>query len=236
MAMDGTDGLTAANDFQSVIFDFDYTLGDSSDAVIECANYALRRLGLPEATDDAIRQTIGLSLPRTLTALAGEEHARHGDEFQRLFTERADLVMHDLIVMYDFVPSITDVLMGSGIRLGIVSSKFRRRIERVLKRDGLEGRFEVIVGGEDVKELKPNPTGLLRAVAALSTPRERSLYVGDSVTDAETARRAGVPFVAVLSGVTGREAFAEYDSVSVLGSAAELSEVLGVGVGRQSHA
>ena len=133
MAMDGTDGLTAAHDFQSVIFDFDYTLADSSDAVIECANYALRRLGLPEATDDAIRRTIGLSLPRTLTALAGEEHARHGDEFQRLFTERADVVMHDLIVMYDFVPSITDALMGSGIRLGIVSSKFRRRIERVLK-------------------------------------------------------------------------------------------------------
>ncbi len=226
MAMDGTDGLTAAHDFQSVIFDFDYTLADSSDAVIECANYALQRLGLHVATDDAIRRTIGLSLPRTLTALAGEEHARHGDEFQRLFTERADVVMHDLIVMYDFVPSITDVLLGSGIRLGIVSSKFRRRIERVLKRDDLEGRFEVIVGGEDVEELKPNPTGLLRAMEALSTPRERCLYVGDSVTDAETARRAGVPFVAVLSGVTGREAFAEYDSVNVLESAAELPRAL----------
>lgn len=227
--MDGTDGLTAAHDFQSVIFDFDYTLADSSDAVIECANYALRLLGLPVATDDAIRRTIGLSLPRTLTALTGEEHARHGDEFQRLFTERADVVMHDLIVMYDFVPSITDVLMGSGIRLGIVSSKFRRRIERVLKRDDLEGRFEIIVGGEDVEELKPNPTGLLRTVDALSTPRSRCLYVGDSVTDAETARRAGVPFVAVLSGVTGREAFAGYDSVNVLESAAELLGVLGVG-------
>ena len=236
MAMDGADRLTAVHDIQSVIFDFDYTLADSSDAVIECANYALRRLGLPEATDDAIRRTIGLSLPRTLAALAGEEHARHGDEFQRLFTERADVVMHDLIVMYDFVPSITDVLMGSGIRLGIVSSKFRRRIERVLKRDGLEGRFEVIVGGEDVEELKPNPTGLLRAVDALSTPRERCLYVGDSITDAETARRAGVPFVAVLSGVTQREAFAGYDSVSVLGSAAELPRALGVGVGRQFQA
>ena len=236
MAMDGTDGLTAVHDFQSVIFDFDYTLADSSDAVIECANYALRRLGLPEAIDNAIRRTIGLSLPRTLTALAGEEHAGAGDEFQRLFTERADVVMHDLIVMYDFVSSITDVLMGSGIRLGIVSSKFRRRIERVLKRDDLEGRFEVIVGGEDVEELKPNPRGLLRAVDALSTPRERCLYVGDSVTDAETAQRAGVPFVAVLSGVTGREAFADYDSVNVLESAAELPGALGVGVGRQFHA
>ena len=81
---------------QSVVFDFDYTLADSSEGVIECANYALGRLGLPEATDDAIRRTIGLSLPDMLTALAGDEYAGYGDEFQRLFVECADVVLHDL--------------------------------------------------------------------------------------------------------------------------------------------
>ena len=74
--------------------------------------------------------------------------------------------------------------------------------------------------------LKPNPTGLLRAVDALNTPKERCLYVGDSVTDAETALRAGVRFVAVLSGVTEREEFAEYEPVMVLGSAGELPAML----------
>ena len=211
---------------QSVIFDFDYTLADSSEGVIECANYALRRLGLPEATDDAIRHTIGLSLPNTLTALAGDENAGHGEEFQRLFIERADVVLHDLIVIYEFVPSMVDILLKNGIRLGIVSSKFRRRIERVLRRDGLKGRFEVIVGGEDVEELKPNPTGLLRAVRRLETSKKRCMYVGDSITDAETARRAGVRFVAALSGVTEREEFAEYEPVMVLGSAGELPAML----------
>ena len=216
---------------RSVIFDFDYTLADSSEGVIECVAYALKRLGLPTASDDAIRRTIGLSLPHTLTALVGDEHARHGDEFMRLFIERADVVLHDLIVLFDFVPSMVDALLGNGVRLGIVSSKFRRRIEGVLLRDGLDGRFEVIVGGEDVEELKPDPTGLLRAVAELDTPRERCLYVGDSVTDAETARRAGVPFAAVLSGVTEREAFAEYAPAMVLESGADLPSALSVGGG-----
>ena len=210
----------------SVIFDFDYTLADSSDGVIECVNYALGRLGLPAAADDAIRHTIGMSLPRTLTALVGEEHAEHSDEFMRLFIERADVVLHDLITVFEFVPQMVDVLLRSGITLGIVSSKFRRRIERVLLRDGLDGRFEVIVGGEDVETLKPDPTGLLRAVDTLGTPRELCLYVGDSVTDAETARRAGVRFAAVLSGVTVREAFADYEPVMVLGCAAELPVML----------
>ena len=211
---------------ESVIFDFDYTLADSSEGVIECANYALRRLGLPTASDDAIRRTIGLSLPRTLTALAGDEHSAHGDEFMRLFIERADEVMHDSTVVYEFVPSLVDALLLRGLTLGIVSSKFRRRIEAILERDGIDGRFGVVVGGEDVETLKPDPTGLLRAVAELDTPKKRCLYVGDSVTDAETARRAGLRFVAVLSGVTGREAFAEYAPAMVLECAAGLPALL----------
>ena len=214
---------------KSVIFDFDYTLADSSDGVIECVGYALGRLGLPAASDDAIRRTIGLSLPRTLTALVGDEHAGHGEEFMRLFIERADDVLHDLIEVFEFVPPMVDVLLKSGITLGIVSSKFRRRIERVLLRDGLDGRFTVIVGGEDVEELKPDPSGILRAIKTLGAPSERCLYVGDSVTDAETARRAAVPFVAVLSGVTERDAFAEYEPSIVLGSAEELPGALGLG-------
>lgn len=222
------DGMRNGPAIQCVIFDFDYTLADSSDGVIDCVNYALRRLGLPAAGDDAIRHTIGMSLPRTLTTLAGEEHADLGDEFMSLFIERADVVLHDMITIFEFVPSTVDVLLKNGLTLGIVSSKFRRRIEQALRRDGLVGKFVYIVGGEDVEVLKPDPTGLLRAVDALGTPREQSLYVGDSVTDAETARRAGVPFAAVLSGVTEREAFAGYQPVMILESAGELPEVLGI--------
>lgn len=223
--------IVDGEEIRSVIFDFDYTLADSSVGIIECANFALRRLGLPTASDDAIRHTIGMSLTSTLPALAGDEHAGLGEEFMRLFIERADEVMHDSTVVYEFVPSLVDTLSQQGITLGIVSSKGRWRIEGILRREGLDGRFAVIVGGEDVEELKPDPSGLLRAVSVLDTPRERCVYVGDSVTDAETARRAGVRFVSVLSGVTEREAFTEYAPAMVLGCAAELPGALGVGGG-----
>ena len=175
---------------QSVIFDFDYTLADSSEGVIECANYALGRLGLPAASDDAIRHTIGLSLPNTLTALAGDEYAGHGEEFMRIFLDMAEKMMPDATAILDFVPSLADTLLGHGMTLGIVSSGRRWRISRVLRREGLDGQFKVIVGVEDVETPKPDPSGLLRAVDALNTPKERCLYVGDSVTDAETALRA----------------------------------------------
>lgn len=182
---------------QSVIFDFDYTLADSSEGVIECANYALGRLGLPAASDDAIRHTIGLSLPNTLTALAGDEYAGHGEEFMRIFLDMAEKMMPDATAILDFVPSLADTLLGHGMTLGIVSSGRRWRISRVLRREGLDGQFKVIVGVEDV----------------------------------ETPRRAGVRFVAALSGVTEREAFAEYEPVMALGSAGELPTALGINTG-----
>lgn len=213
---------SAVSAVQSVIFDFDYTLADSSEGVIECANYALARLGLPAAPDDAIRQTIGLSLPHTLTTLAGEQYAELGDEFTEVFFERARVIMTDASLVYEFVPPLLGTLRSRNITLGIVSSGRRRRISAVLQRYDLHGSFSIIVGSEDVETMKPDPTGLLRAVKALNTPKESCLYVGDSLTDAETARCAGVGFVAVMSGVTGRDAFAEYEPLMVLENAAEL--------------
>ena len=214
---------------RSVIFDFDYTLADASAGIVECVNHALRELSLPPSSDDAIRRTIGMSLPRTLAALTGEDQAEHAAEFQRLFMTRADEVIHDATHLFEFVPNLVDTLARHGISLGIVSTKFRRRIEAVLRRDNLAGRFELIIGGEDVEVLKPDPTGLLRAAATLNAGVGHCLYVGDSVTDGETAQRAAVPFAAVLSGVTERDALGAYEPVIVLGCAGELPGALGLG-------
>ena len=91
--------------------------------------------------------------------------------------------------------------------MGIVTQKFKTRIDTILERDGLEGIFDVIVGADTATELKPHPGGLLSAVSQLGSEPAQALYVGDSATDAETARRACVPFLPVLTGVTPRKVF-----------------------------
>lgn len=213
-----------------IIFDFDYTLGDSSAGIVECFNYAFERLSLPPSSKEAICHTIGMSLPHALVVLAGQGQAERAEAFQRLFLERADEVMHGATRVFEFVSPMVNALARRGIALGIVSTKFRARIEAVLRRENLSGRFAVIVGGEDVTVPKPHPSGLLRAAAALGCDPEHCLYVGDSVTDAETARRAGVPFAAVLSGVTERVAFEGYEPSMILDCAGELPEALGLGL------
>ena len=200
---------------QTIIFDFDYTLVDSAQGTIDGVNYAFEKMGLPTASDAEVRQTIGLSLPDILPALAGDAYTKSVDEFTRLFYQRADETMVALAEFYAEVPQTVKALQGLGIHLAIVSQKRRCYIQPILEKENLLAAFEVIVGGGDAP-YKPDPEGLLSAVAQTGSIPENCLYVGDSVTDAETTRRAGVAFVAVLSGVTPRTAFENYDVYAIL--------------------
>ena len=200
---------------QTIIFDFDYTLVESSRGTIDGVNFAFGKMGLPLASDAAIRQTIGLSLPDILTALAGEAYSKHLDEFTRLFYQRADETMVALAEFYAGVPETVKALRRLDIQLAIVSQKRRDYIQGILRRGNLLEAFPVIVGGGDAP-YKPNPEGLLKAVEQTNSTPQNCVYVGDSKTDAETARRADIPFIAVLSGVTPRAAFKDYDIYAVL--------------------
>jgi phosphoglycolate phosphatase len=211
---------------QAILFDFDYTLADSSRGVIDCVGYALRELDLPPVSDDAACRTIGLSLPDTLTALAGPQPPESCATFARLFVEQADRVMADKTVLFPEVRATVVDLRQRGLVLGIVSTKYRRRIETILRREGLLAPFAAIVGGEDVARHKPDPQSLQKAMAQLGMEPGEAMYVGDSPTDAEAAQLAGIPFVAVLSGTMPREAFAPYETCAVIDGLAELAGVL----------
>jgi phosphoglycolate phosphatase len=212
---------------RAVLLDFDYTLADSSAGVVTCINFALGQLGLPSVSAEVASQTIGLSLPDTLIRLAGAECATLAPEFARLFIERADQVMAESTHLLECVPGAIAALRERGLVLGVVSTKFRYRIASILGREGLLDSFDLIVGGEDVVVHKPHPEGLCLALKRLGRSASDSIYVGDSVVDADTAQEAGVPFVAVLTGVTQRQAFDARGVADVLGSVGDLPGWLG---------
>jgi phosphoglycolate phosphatase len=183
-------------------------------------------MGLDQVSLEAACRTIGLSLHETFLTL-GEHHERERcDEFYRLFVQRADKVMSSLTVLYDTVPATVNALRETGLKLGIVSTKYRRRITEVLEREALLHGFEVVIGGEDVKHHKPHPQGLFEALERLGCSPESMVYVGDSVVDAELAKRAGVPLVVVLSGVTPRDHFENYEPIAVLHHVNQLPKLL----------
>jgi phosphoglycolate phosphatase len=221
MATLGWDGL------HSVVFDFDYTLVDSSRAFLDCHRFAAASLGLPEQAPEAILKTIGTALPLAVRTLIGpEEPEARLSQYVQVYQARAEARMTDLTVVYDGVPAMLAALRDAGLRLAIVSQKPRHRIEAVLRRDGIAGRFDAVIGGDDVTALKPEPDGILYAIGRLESAPEASLYVGDTAIDAAAAARGGLPFVAVLSGKTRREEFDGHTVRDFLEGVAELPRLL----------
>ena len=213
---------------RAVVFDFDLTLADSSAGAVKCVNHALAALGLPCAPPERIVATIGLSLADTLRTLTGIDSPEIAARFLGHFVERADAIMAESTFVYEHVPPLLASLRRAGLTLGVVSTKYRYRIEKILWRESLARHFGVIVGGEDVTRHKPDPMGLTLAVERLGVRGDEALYVGDHPVDAQTARAAGIPFVAVLSGVSTIDSFTPFETRAVLRHVGDLSHLLGL--------
>ncbi len=156
----------------AILFDFDYTLADSSAGIVECVQHAFTGINLPAPAPEAICRTIGRSLPETFRALANGAASNGAApgleaEFTRLFIARADAIMVDRTVLLPGVRAALESLRRRGLRQAIVTTKFRRRIEAVLAREACRGCIDVIVGGDDVAEPKPSPEGIRLALRLL---------------------------------------------------------------------
>ncbi len=199
--------------YKAVIFDFDFTLGDSSNGIIECTNYALKTMGFPERTPEDIKKTIGLSLSEMFFLLGNADSTDKADEFVKLYRDKADVAITASTMLYDGVLDVLRELRSLGIRCGIVTTKFHYRIDHILDKFSAANLIDIIIGGDDVLLEKPSPEGLLKAMEMLGVGKNEVLYVGDSLVDAKTAQSAGVDFAAVLTGVT--RDFSEYDNVFI---------------------
>lgn len=194
---------------RGVLFDFDLTLAESSRGTVECATYALGKLGLPSAAEDAIRRTIGLSLEETFRVLTRNADPAAAKGFAALFVARADEVMVSLTSLFPEAAPTLSQLRRRGPKTGVVSTKYRYRIEGILRRDGLLSAFDAIVGREDVSLPKPHPEGIERALHAIGVAPAEAVFVGDHPVDARAASAAGVRFVAVLTGTSAATDFRE---------------------------
>lgn len=201
--------------YKAFIFDFDYTLGDSTDGIVLSANYALQEIGYEPLDKETIRKTIGMSLADTFIYLTDDRSDEHIKQFDILFREKADCVMVDNSAIYPEAVKILSLLKESGCQSAIVTTKYRYRIENILKKYGFANLVDIIVGSDDVSKPKPDPEGLLKAVGELGSLKTEVLYIGDNIIDAQTAEKAGVDFSAVLTGTNGRKDFEAYPCLYV---------------------
>ena len=178
--------------YQAVLFDFDYTLGDSTQPIVASCTAALTAMGWPAPAREAVRLTVGYTLEDGYTMLTGDGDPEKRKEFFRRFKAHAAPIMARDTALCPGAAELLDWLQERGIPAGIVSTKGGDVIHQIFRNQGLRERLTLIVGGQDVSRAKPDPEGLNLAVERLKEDKSAVLFCGDTVIDAETAQRAGI--------------------------------------------
>ncbi len=182
----------------SVVFDLDGTLLDTSEGVISSVKKMLERCGLPEATDEQLRGFIGPPINKRLIQLYGISEE---DAFSYMNIFRDEYIRGDLYkaVIYPGMAETLRRLREDGLRIGVATYKREDQATALLAHCGLAPLFDVIHGADaDAKLTKADVLAL--TVKELGFHAENTAMVGDSTNDAVGAAGAGTPFIGVTYG------------------------------------
>lgn len=183
---------------RAVVWDFDLTLADTRERNLAVTRRIVERVTGRPADDFPVLISLEAYAPairrhRNWQELYAGEFGLRPDELPeaaRLWTEY-QREEETPAVLFEGLPAALDSLRH--LPHGIVSLNSRSQIQRVLRGAGLEGRFRVVIGYEEVRfhAQKPAPDGLLACVERLTGfAPGRVFYVGDHESDAECAAAA----------------------------------------------
>ena len=191
--------------FDTIIFDLDGTLADTAPDLAAALNHALGHLGRPPIPAESVRHLVGHGaralLRRGLSETGGQTEAL----VDRGLAAFLEYYAANICVGTRPYPGLDEALdeAGSlGMRTGICTNKPAALTAALVAALGWEQRFACIVAGDTLPVRKPDPAPLREAIARAGGGR--AVFVGDSIVDAETARAASLPFVAVRFGFSDR--------------------------------
>ena len=212
--------------FDVVAFDLDGTLADTAPDLAAALNHTLAALGRETVPTESVRHLVGhgaKALLRKGLAATGEAPEELVEQGFPVFIDYYGRNICEGTKAYPDVEAALDRLVAQGIAVAMCTNKPEGLTHRLLGALGWSSRFEVIVGGDTLPVKKPDPAPLHEAIARAGGGR--AAFVGDSITDADTARAARIPFVAVSFGFSDRPVEA-LGADAVIDSYADLPEAL----------
>ncbi len=193
---------------RTVIFDLDGTLADTSGDLIAAANACFRALGHGELLDPVSDQATAFAGGRAMLRLGFErlgvsDEAAVDGQYPRLlesYGENIDV----FTTLYPGAVAAVERLSEAGYAVGICTNKPEGLAETLIARLGVRDLFASLIGADTLPVRKPDPAPYFAAVERAGGAVDRSVLIGDTVTDRKTARAAGVPCVLVTFGPDGR--------------------------------
>ncbi|MDO5804714.1 MAG: HAD-IIIA family hydrolase [Eubacteriales bacterium] len=213
----------------AVIFDLDGTLLNTLGDLRAATNHALEVRGLPPHSMEEIRQFIGNGI-RLLICRAMPEGTPEAeidaalDDFKAYYAAH----IHDRTVPYDGIPQLLTALRKRGIKVAVLSNKIDSASQQLIEYF-FPGKTDVVFGEHVGVPRKPDPTSCRMVMQQLGVQPEQVLYVGDSGTDMQTAKNAGLYAVGVTWGFRSKEVLLEYGADILVHRPEQILQILDSG-------
>lgn len=193
---------------KTVIFDLDGTLADTSGDLIAAANTCFRSLGYGDVLNVETDRATAVTGARAMLRLGFERLGQGGGavEIERQFSRLVGFYAENIAVHTYLYPGARDGverLLTANYAVGICTNKPEGLAEDLLRKLGVRDLFGSLIGADTLTCKKPEAAPLIAAVERAGGDMKQALIVGDTLTDVNTARAAGVPCLLVTFSPDG---------------------------------
>ena len=215
------------NRFDAVLFDLDGTLLFTLPDMRLALNRALEQSGHPPRTLEEIRSFVGNGVRKLVERALPPGAEADADRVYRCYSDWYSLHGQEHVEYYPGIRETVAALRERGIRTGVVTNKNHADAVAMMERF-FGGLIEVTEGKRDGRPTKPSPEAALDAAKLLGVSPARTLYVGDSGVDAETAKNAGMACALASWGYRDRPELERMEALGVIDRAEELLDYVKV--------
>jgi len=208
----------------AILFDVDGTLIDTNELIIASFLHTFDRHLPGQYKREDVIEFIGPTLIQTFSEIAPDQVDEMITTYRSFNLEQHDVMIQEYIGTVEAVSE----LKRAGYKLGAVTSKQHDVALRGLKLQGLDQYFDCIVGSDHVKNPKPDPEPIYKALKSLGVEPEQAMMVGDRHHDILAGRNAGTLSVGVSWTLQGREYLEQYQPDFIIDEMTDLLKILQV--------
>ena len=198
----------------TILFDLDGTLVDTAPDLMRAHNHVMKKFGYPTKSTEEIRNLVGQGagamLGRSIWGQAKKEFGKVQDEKikKEMIKDFTDFYGKNIVNESTLINGVMDFLIWSKknkISMAVCTNKTDYLAVDLLKKIGIYDFFEYVAGHNTFDYCKPDPRHLTTVVEILDGDLEKTLMIGDSESDANAAKAAGIPIILLEDGYTEKK-------------------------------
>ena len=198
----------------TILFDLDGTLIDTAPDLMNAHNHVMKKYGYETKTTEDIRQLVGKGaaslIGRSVWGQAKKEFSQISDQVikKEMVKEFINYYGKNIAVESKLIKGVFEFLnwaKKNNISMGVCTNKQEYLAVDLLKQINIYDYFEYVAGSNTFDYCKPDPRHLTNVIDIMQGDLKKSLMIGDSETDAESSKAAGIPFILLEDGYTEKK-------------------------------